>query len=129
MKCPKCGHLWRVKDGIVKGKQRYKCLFCGFRFSVNYKAGIHPSYRRLALLMHLEGLSLERIARSIGVSPVAILKWIRAYKVDESHVRGNAEIVNELKIDELSSYIIANQTSASKWVLIELNTKGYSSFL
>ncbi len=31
LKCPKCGSVRLAKDGIVKGKQRYLCMKCGFR--------------------------------------------------------------------------------------------------
>ncbi len=33
MKCPKCGQTERTKSGFHKGKQRYKCKFCGCNYT------------------------------------------------------------------------------------------------
>ncbi|MDR2410961.1 MAG: IS1 family transposase, partial [Bacteroidales bacterium] len=30
MNCPRCGSVNRCKDGIVKGRQRYKCKDCKY---------------------------------------------------------------------------------------------------
>jgi len=31
-KCPKCGKKEKVKNGFMKGKQRYKCKCCGCNY-------------------------------------------------------------------------------------------------
>ena len=32
-KCPKCGKKEKVKNGFMKGKQRYKCKHCGCNYT------------------------------------------------------------------------------------------------
>ena len=32
-KCPKCGKKEKVKNGFMKGKQRYKCKCCGCNYT------------------------------------------------------------------------------------------------
>ncbi|MBE9175199.1 IS1 family transposase, partial [Synechocystis salina LEGE 06155] len=31
--CPQCGHEHVVKNGLVKGKQRFKCKSCQYQFT------------------------------------------------------------------------------------------------
>ena len=42
MNCPKCKSEKKVKDGIVKNKQRYKCKGCNYHFTVEER-GISKS--------------------------------------------------------------------------------------
>ena len=51
--CPKCGSEKCVKDGIIKGKQRYRRKFCDFRHTVQYR-GKSPDVKRIALELYLE---------------------------------------------------------------------------
>ena len=60
--CPKCGSEKCVKDGIVKGKQRYRCKHCNFRHTVQYR-GKSPDVKRQALELYLEGLGFRSIGR------------------------------------------------------------------
>jgi transposase-like protein len=36
MKCPKCKSESHVKNGIIKGKQRFKCKGCGCNCTAGY---------------------------------------------------------------------------------------------
>lgn len=38
MDCPKCKSTRKVKNGVIKGNQCYKCKECGFNFSVEFKS-------------------------------------------------------------------------------------------
>lgn len=38
MKCPKCNSSTYVKDGIVKGRQRFLCKECYFRYTVKQRS-------------------------------------------------------------------------------------------
>ena len=42
MNCPKCKSLEQKKNGKAKGKQRYKCLHCGYNFTVEMKSTAKP---------------------------------------------------------------------------------------
>ncbi len=64
MDCPRCKSSLKTKDGIVKGRQRYKCKCCGYRYTVKRKSDVRSRrVRRLALEMYLEGLGFRSIGR------------------------------------------------------------------
>ncbi len=70
-----------MKDGKMRGKQRYYCKKCNSHYSVEYKGGITPYMKRLVLMMYLEGVGFRSIGRIIDVSNVAVLKWIRKFGI------------------------------------------------
>ena len=57
--------------------------------------------KRLAL----EGLGLRSIGRVIGVSNVAVLKWIRAYGLKAGDLPEINQEIKEVEINEMHSYI------------------------
>jgi transposase-like protein len=64
MNCPKCKSGSNVKNGIIKGVQRYKCKDCGFNYTVEYKSTAkRPDIRRFGLMLYLEGLGFHSIGR------------------------------------------------------------------
>ncbi len=77
--CPKCQTGESVKAGFVSEKQRYKCKSCGYHFTLNRK-GIHADIKRFAFHLYLEGLGFRAISRIIGVSDVAVARWINPVK-------------------------------------------------
>ncbi len=82
--CYECGSDWNVKNGFMKGQQRYKCKKCGLNFIEKPRRGHSSSTKALAVWLYLSGLSQRRIARFIGVSPVAIMKWIKAFALEHA---------------------------------------------
>jgi transposase-like protein len=80
MNCPKCTSDKKVKSGIIKGIQRYKCKACGCNYTVELKSTAKPqSMKKQALHLYLEGLGFRSIGRILGVSNVSILNWIRSF--------------------------------------------------
>ena len=71
--CPKCSSEKCVKDGIIKGKQRYRCKSCDFRHTVQHR-GKTPDVKRQALELYLEGLGFRSIDRFLKCSHVAVYK-------------------------------------------------------
>lgn len=130
MKCPKCQSEQYVKDGIVKGKQRYKCKDCSFRYTVEYKAGITPYLKRLALMLYLEGMGFRSIGRVLGVSNVAILNWIRAFGLKAGELPEIKEDIKQVEIDEMHSYVGTKKTKdGSGLLLISWEEGGYNVLL
>lgn len=74
--CPRCGSVYFVRAGFVKGRQRYRCKACYYHFSLGSK-GVPPAIKRLAVHLYLEGMSCRMISSATGVSDVAVAKWIR----------------------------------------------------
>jgi transposase-like protein len=74
--CPKCQTEYCSKDGIVRGKQCYRCKDCGYRHTVAYKWYSEKDKQR-AVAMYLEDLGFRSIGRLLGCSHVAIYPWIK----------------------------------------------------
>lgn len=130
MDCPKCKSEKYIRDGIVKGKQRYKCKGCGFRYTVEYKAGITPYLRRLALMLYLEGLGFRSIGRLLGVSNVAVLKWIRSFGLKAGDLPDIKQPVKEVEIDEMHTYVGSKKMKdGSGMLLISWEDGGYNVLL
>ena len=122
MECPRCQRSNYKKDGIVIGKQRYQCRDCLFKYTTTQR-GKPKEVKKLALHMYLEGLGFSSIGRIIGVSDVAVLKWIRqaAQMVKEALPKRERKVVEVMELDELWHYIgKKNGSVGSGWLLIEL---------
>jgi transposase-like protein len=79
MFCPKCHSGQIIKSGFVSNKQRYKCCACNYHFTRNSK-GVKADQKRIAFHLYLEGYSMREISRILGISDVAVGKWIRPVK-------------------------------------------------
>ena len=103
--CKCCGAAEYVKNGTVRGLQRYKCKSCGCNFTATEPRGKPPAMKALAQLLYAMGnMSFCSIARLLKVSDVAVLKWIRAAakNVPEPEVGGN---VIALSLDEMWHFL------------------------
>ena len=129
MKCPKCKSDHSRKDGFVKGKQRYKCKECNHHYSVELKSTAQPeSVKRQALELYLEGLGFRSIGRFLGVSHVAVYKWIKNFgkQVENLQSKTNIEIV---ELDEMHTYISHKKTIAgSGLLLIEMGKNSSTAY-
>ena len=105
MKCPKCNSDKKVKDGIAKQKQRYKCKECNFRYTVASGSKGKPLHlRKMDLQLYLEGLGFRSIGRILGVSNVTVLNWIRAFGEQVAELK-SAEQVVYAEMDEMHTYV------------------------
>src|SRR5277367_5843218 len=99
--CKRCGAADHVKNGIVRGFQRYHCLSCGCNFTMTPPRGKPPAMKALALLLYAMGnVSFCSIARILGVSDVAVLNWVRdeARKLPEPSLKAELVVVT---LDEM----------------------------
>ena len=122
MNCKSCGCGESVKNGRVRGKQRYKCKGCGLNFVVG-DARVKPDgavKRAFAVLLYGMGKSsLGFIARLFGITPPAVLKWLRkeGTRVAEPEVSG---AIREMEFDELWHFIRSKKTndgSSRRWIV------------
>jgi len=109
MKCPKCHSENFVKDGIVKGKQRYLCKECKYRYTVEFR-GKPVEMKRKALHLYLEGLGFRSIARIIGVSNVTVLYWVRSFGKEIEELQKEEKQIEVIELDELHTYIKSKKT-------------------
>ena len=80
--CLHCGHTDRqLKIGRnPSGSQRYLCVFCQRKYTAQrMPQGYAPDIRRQAIQFYVDGMSLRRIARHLGVVHQTIANWVSAH--------------------------------------------------
>ena len=111
MSCKKCLSVERVKNGIVRGHQRYKCKSCGCNYTETPPRGQPFEMKALAVLLYAMGnASFGMIGRLLNVSNVAVLKWIRqeAQKLERPEITPGDKYI---MIDEMWFFINGKKTS------------------
>src|SRR5437763_3826955 len=77
--CKHRGSASFVRNGMAHGHQRYRCKACGRDFTATPARGKPPAMKALAVLLYALGnVSQGMIAKLLGVSHVAVHKWVRA---------------------------------------------------
>ena len=110
--CKRCGAADHVKNGIVRGVQRYHCRPCGCNFTMTPPRGKPPAMKALALLLYAMGnVSFCSIARILGVSDVAVLNWVRneARKLPEPSIKAEQVVVT---LDEMWHFVKKRLTNS-----------------
>jgi len=105
MDCPKCKSGHHIKDGIILGRQRYKCKSCHYHYTVTRKSDVKTSdIRRLALEMYLEGLGFRSIGRILKISYGTVYAWVKRWNAQTSfpHRETAAQSVS---LEEMLAYI------------------------
>ena len=103
--CKRCGASDHVKNGIVRGLQRYLCRSCGCNFTMTPPRGKPAAMKALAVLLYAMGnVSFGSIARLLGVSDVAVLNWVRdeARKLPEPSIKAEVVVVT---LDEIGHFV------------------------
>ncbi len=80
--CPRCNKTQRqARDGrTAAGSQRYRCAFCGCRYTPQPRdLGYDEEIRFQALQLYLEGCSMREVARRLDVNHQSVANWMRAY--------------------------------------------------
>src|SRR3954449_2483904 len=86
--CKRCAGAAFVKNGTVRGHQRYLCKACGCNFTATPERGEPEAMKALAVLLYAVGnASQGMIAKLLGVSHVTVYRWLRANCSGASHVR------------------------------------------
>ena len=114
--CPKCNSPETVKSGKIKESQRYKCKLCNYHFTVDQR-GLPVKYKRIAVHLWLEGLSIRNIGRILNISDVAVGNWINPVKGELSKYRKPKITSKELHSVE-HFMITKNMFRQFGWLLI-----------
>ena len=94
LQCKRCGLSDYAKSGQARGHQRYCCRACGSHFTDTPLRGKPPAMKALAMLLYgMGGMSFSAISRLLGVSDVAVLKWVRAEAAALPEPEVSAEVV------------------------------------
>ncbi len=130
MNCPRCKSSTHTKNGMVSGRQRYKCHDCGYNYSVEIKStASSASVKKQALQLYLEGLGFRSIGRFLGVSHVSVQKWIKKFGQEVEALKSENEIAI-VEMDEMHTYIGNKKNIAgSGLLLIELGKSSSTALL
>ena len=105
LSCKRCGGSDYVKSGTARGHQRYRCRGCGCNFTDTPLRGKPAAMKALAVLLYGMGnMSFSMIGRLLGVSNVAVLKWVRAEASALPEPTVPAEMVT-VEVDEMWHFI------------------------
>ena len=123
--CKHCGSDQRVKNGIVGGKQRYKCKDCGKTYRDGDLREKYTNEQRLRVIKwYLEGAGIMSIERMEGVSNPLIIKWIRKFskilksRLNEAEIPEDAKKIQIIELDELFSYCQKKLTRSTFGLLL-----------
>ncbi len=76
LRCKGCGGEEHIKNGFMRGKQRYRCKACGLNFTDTPPRGLPLALKATAVLLYVSGLSMNRTAKLLGVSTPSVQAWI-----------------------------------------------------
>jgi transposase-like protein len=123
--CKHCGGLSGVKNGIVGGKQRYKCKSCSKTSRLGDERVRHGIDKKMKVIKcYLEGVGIRSIERLEGVSSPLIIHWIRQVakivkeKLRSAEVAEDGRNISILEVDELFSYCKKNSTRFTYGLLL-----------
>ena len=111
--CKNCKSKIAVKNGIIRGKQRYKCKSCGY----NFVAGDGRTNEKIAakkamcvILYSLGKASYNMLAHIFDTWPSLVYRWIAeaGIKLTEQEIAGE---IKQMEFDEMWHFIQAKKTN------------------
>ncbi|MFC5537805.1 helix-turn-helix domain-containing protein [Rhodocytophaga aerolata] len=94
-----------IKNGLVRGLQRYQCKGCEYNRTVTHKStAVSAPIKQQALNRYLEGLGFRAITRVLKVSHVSVYRWIKARGQQAAPVE-RPSTIEVVETDELHTYI------------------------
>src|SRR5918998_2952925 len=112
LRCKRCGAEEHVKNGLMRGKQRYRCKGCGLNFTDTPPRGMPLAMKVTAVLLYLSGLSMNRTAKLPGVSTPTVMAWIERFAevyAQKPEPEGRAVVV---ELDEMWHFLKKSRTSS-----------------
>jgi transposase len=103
--CKRCGSTEQVKNGLMRGKQRYLCKTCGLAFTDTPARGKPLALKAAAVLLYVSGLSMNRTAKLLGVSTPTIQAWLEQFAAtyaQKPEPEGRAVVI---ELDEMWHYL------------------------
>ena len=126
MNCPKCGSTKHCKDGIVKGRQRFKCKQCNYHYTVEQKSDVKSiDIKRLSFEMYLEGVGFRSIGRILKISYGTVFQWIKKWG-ENSELPKRNEAIEVVELDEMHTYVSQKKTAGGYGLLLTDMEKGIS---
>src|SRR3954464_12432103 len=112
LRCKGCGSEEHVKNGFMRGKQRYLCKACGLNFTDTPPRGMPLRVKVEAALLYPGGPSTNRTAKLLGVSTPSVQAWIEQFAkayAQKPEPEGRAVVV---ELDEMWHHLKKSPTSS-----------------
>src|SRR5215210_8075502 len=112
LRCKRCGAGEHVRNGLMRGKQPYRCKACGLNFTDTPPRGMPLAMKVTAVLLYLSGLSMNRTAKLLGVSTPSVMSWIERFAkvyAQKPEPEARAAVV---ELDEMGHYLKKSGTSS-----------------
>ena len=106
--CPACRGTVLIRSGHACGRQRWTCKGpgCGRQFTRTTPRGTPVEVKRHAIELYCLGLSMNAVAKRVGVSAQSMLRWVRdhaqAHCPKPKPARGGTAVV---EIDEVWHFV------------------------
>jgi transposase len=113
LKCKNCGSGRAVKNGKVRGKQRYRCKECSYNFvegDARTNDKIAAKKAMLILLYSLGKASFNLLARLFDTWPSQVYRWVvqEGLSLPEQEVSGE---IKEMEFDEMWHFVQEKKTN------------------
>ncbi len=129
MDCPRSLSSEKIKNGFVRGLQRYECKECSYSYTVEKRSGEYSkATKRKALQLYLEGLGFRSIGRILGVSNVSVLNWIRDFGEKVKSLQSENKAIEYVELDEVHSYIGNKKKYCWIWIAVDRFGKRFINF-
>ena len=105
--CKKCKSFDHVKNGIVRGKQRYRCKRCGYNFiSIDRRQSkSNPALKAMCMLMYsLNKGTFRCLGEICGVAHTTVYRWIRK-AAEELPLPQISPKIEDVEIDEMWHFL------------------------
>ncbi len=105
LRCKRCGSEEHVKNGFMRGKQRYLCKSCGLNFTNTPAPGKPLAMKATAVLLYVSGLSMNRTGKILGVSTPTNQAWLEQFAktyAQKPEPEGRAVVI---ELDEMWHYL------------------------
>ena len=112
LRCKGYGSEEHVKNGFMRGKQRYRCKACGLNFTDTPPRGMPLRVKVTAVLLYVSGLSMNRTAKLLGVSTPSVMTWIEQFAevyAQKPEPEGRALVI---ELDEMWHFLKKRPTSS-----------------
>ena len=111
--CKYCAAEDVVKDGLVKGKQRYFCKNCTRTLRYGDSREKYSIEQKIRIIkLYTDGVGMRTIERSEGLSVPLLIDWIRNFgkmirkKISTASIPDDAKDIEILEMDELFTFYL-----------------------
>jgi transposase-like protein len=122
IKCKKCGSNKHVKNGNVRGEQRYLCKECGCNFiEIDRRVRIEnaPLKALCVLLYSLCKGTFRGMGEVCGVAHTSVYRWVKTVAEGLPEPEITAKI-QDIEIDEMWHFLRSKKTndgSSRQWIV------------